>query len=263
MVSAGKTTRFGVALLFLLLVVACGSSSNSTASPTPTATASPTATAAVTPAPLSSAELPVRDLLDLARRFRGYNGPDLARTTPFNYKIGDKGQFSLIDLNTAQPYTITASVRAITAHAYFLVQDDSQSANLPLDQVTSDFESVVWPTVTTAFGEPWTPGIDSDPRITVLNADLKGVEGYFSSIDEYPPAAVRYGNGREMVYIQASALAAPGPSYDALISHELQHLVHHHGDPNEESWVNEGLSQVAREMGGGSTDGIAPFLAGA
>ncbi len=261
MVNPGKRIRFGVALLSLLLASACGASSNSTASPTATATASPTATASVTPAPLSSTELPVRDLLDLARRFQGYNGPDLARTTPFNYKIGDKEQFSLIDLNTVQPYTITATVRAITGHAYFFVQDDSQSANLPLDQVTSDFESVVWPTVTTAFGEPWTPGIDSDPRITVLNANLKGAGGYFSSIDEYPPGAVRYGAGREMVYIDASALAAPGPYYDALISHELQHLVHHHGDPNEESWVNEGLSQVASEMGGGGTDGIAPFLA--
>jgi immune inhibitor A len=115
--------------------------------------------------------------------------------------------------------------------------------------------------VTTAFGLPWTPGIDGDPRITVLNADLKGAGGYFSSIDEYPPAVAQHGNGREMVYIAASALAAPGPSYDALISHELQHLVHHHGDPNEESWVNEGLSEVAWEMGGGSTDGIASFLA--
>jgi immune inhibitor A len=261
MVNAGKRIRFGLALLFFLLAAACGTSSNRTASPTPTATPWPTATASVTPVPLSSTELPVRDLLDLARRFQGYNGPDLARTTPFNYKIGDKEQFSLIDLNTVQPYTITASVRAITDHAYFFVQDDSQSANLPLDRVTADFESVVWPTVTTAFALPWTPGIDSDPRITVLNADLKGAGGYFSSKDEYPPAAVRYGNGREMVYIDASALAAPGPSYDALISHELQHLVHHHGDPNEESWVNEGLSQVAWEMGDGSTDGIARFLA--
>jgi immune inhibitor A len=208
-----------------------------------------------------SPELPVRDLLDLARRFHGYTGPGLARQTPFNYKIGDKEQFTMIDLDTAQPYTITASVHAITAHAYFFVQDDSAHSSDPLDQITADFESIVWPTVTSAFGEPWTPGVDSDPRITVLNAVLKGAGGYVSSENEYPPAAVPYSAGREMVYIDDSALADPGPSYNALISHELQHLVHYHGDPNEESWVNEGLSQVASEMGGGGTDGIASFLA--
>jgi hypothetical protein len=203
----------------------------------------------------------VRDVLDLARRFHGYNGPALARQTPFNYKIGDREQFTLIDLDTAQPYTITASVRAITAHAYFFVQDDSAHSSDPLDQITADFENIVWPTVTAAFGEPWTPGIDSDPRITVLNAVLKGAAAYVSSEDEYPPQAVPHSAGREMVYIGDSALADPGPSYNALISHELQHLVHYHGDPNEESWVNEGLSQVASEMGGGGTDGIASFLA--
>ncbi len=115
--------------------------------------------------------------------------------------------------------------------------------------------------MTSAFGEPWTPGIDSDPRITVLNATIKGAAGYFTSLDEYPPQAVTDSAGREIVYISDAALAAPGAPYNSLLAHELQHLVHHNGDPNEESWVNEGLSQVAHEMAGGSTDGIASFLA--
>jgi immune inhibitor A len=256
-VNRRRATQFWVALLLLVLAVACGGSSLSGSTPTASQTPSPTASPTATPAP----ELPVRDLLDLARRFNGYSGPDLARQTPFNYKIGDREQFTLIDLDTAQPYTITASVRAITAHAYFFVQDDSAHSSDSLGQITADFENVVWPTVTSAFGEPWTPGIDSDARITVLNAVLKGAGGYVSSVDEYPSAAVPSSAGREMVYISDSSLANPGPSYNALISHELQHLVHYNGDPNEESWVNEGLSQVAWEMGGGDTDGIASFLA--
>ena len=247
-------------IALLLLAVACGSSSPG-GSATPSASPSPTASPGPTPTPAPSPELPVRDLLDLARRFHGYTGPDLARTTPFNYKIGDKEQFTLFDLGTAQPYPITASVRAITAHAYFFVQDDSAYSSDPLAQITADFENIVWPTVTSAFGEPWTPGIDSDPRIAVLNATLRGAGGYISSTDEYPPGAVPYSAGREMVYIDAGALADPGPSYNALISHELQHLVHYRGDPNEEAWVNEGLSQVAHEMVGGDTGRIASFLA--
>jgi immune inhibitor A len=256
-VNKRRATQFWVALLLLLFAVACGGSSSSSSTPTASVTLSPTATPTASSAP----ELPVRDLLDLARHLHGYTGPDLARETPFNYKIGDREQFTLTDLDTAQQYRITASVRAITAHAYFFVQDNSVYSSDPLGQITADFENIVWPTITSAFGEPWTPGIDSDPRIPVLNAILTGAAGYVSSEDEYPPGAVPSSAGREMVYIGDSALANPGPSYNALISHELQHLIHYHGDPNEESWVNEGLSQVAWEMGGGDTQGIASFLA--
>jgi immune inhibitor A len=253
----------GIALLLLVLAGACGGgSSSSSATPTPStapsATASPTASASDSPTVASSADIPVSDLLDLARRYNGYNGPKLARTTPFNYQIGDSETFTLINLDTAEPYEISASVVAITDHAYFFVEDGSPYA-FP-SQVSSDFESIVWPTVTGAFGEPKTPGIDSDPRITVLNASLQGAGGYVSGIDGYPPAAIANSNGREMVYIEDSALGDPGPDYNGLISHELQHLVHANVDENEESWVNEGLSQVALEMGGGSSDSVWGFL---
>ena len=221
---------------------------------------SASATASASPTPASSTELPQRDLLDLARRFNGYTGSELARTTPFDYKIGDTERFSLINLDTAEPYEITATVQAITDHAYFFVEDGSPYSSAWPSQVSADFESIVWPTVTDAFGEPRTPGVDSDARITVLNASLHGAGGYVSGLDEYPPAAIAHSNGREMVYIEDSALGEPGPAYNSLISHELQHLVHSNGDTNEESWVNEGLSQVAWEMGGGGTDAVWGFL---
>lgn len=246
-----------------MLAAACGGGP-SASSPSPTVSASPSASvspiASASPTPIPSTELPVRDLLDLARRFNGYNGRALARTTPFNYQIGDSETFSLVNLDTTEPYKIAASVAAITDHAYFFVEDGSPYAGAWPSQVSSDFESVVWPTVTGVFGEPSTPGVDSDPRITVLNVGLHGAGGYFRGLDEYPPAAILQSNGREMVYIEGSALGDPGPAYNALVSHELQHLVHFNGDQNEESWVNEGLSQVAWEMGGGSTDRIWSFL---
>ncbi|MEO8456531.1 MAG: hypothetical protein ABI559_01845 [Chloroflexota bacterium] len=261
---ARRAASPGVALLLLLLTVGCGGSSSGTSTPTETpsagaASASPNATPSATPTPAPVAnDLPTRDLLDLAKRFNSYTGGDLARTTPFAYQIGDQETFTLVDLDTAKPYQITATVTAITDHAYFFVENGSAFVNNWPAQVSSDFEDIVWPTVTGAFGEPWTPGVDSDPRITVLNAALQGAAGYVSSIDEYPPAVSPDGNGREMVYIDSGAIG--DPSYNGLISHELQHLVHYNGDHNEESWVNEGLSQVALEMGGGSSDSVYGFL---
>lgn len=249
----------------LSLAIACGDGNNNS-TPTPTASSTPARSASPSAAPASgtprpsSDEPPDRDLLDLARRYFGYDGPRVARTEPYDYAIGDSAEFTLLDLETTESYTVTASVRAITDHAYFFVEDGSPYADSSLDAVTSDFEDILWPTVTGAFGEPWTPGVDGDPRITVLHASLRGAGGYVSGSDEYPVAVAPGSSEREMLYIEDDALSSPGGDYNALVAHELQHLVHAHGDENEDAWVNEGLSEVAWEMAGGSADGVWEYL---
>lgn len=43
-------------------------------------------------------------------------------------------------------------------------------------------------------------------------------------------------------------------TFDSTIAHELQHLIHDDMDPNEDSWVNEGLSEYAEFLIGYRTD---------
>jgi hypothetical protein len=249
-------------LSLALYIASCGDESgpqngHSTISPTPTGASTPTESPA---APVD--DPPIRDLLDLARRFRGYpyDGPAVARTTPFDYKPGDQADFTLIDLDNTRPYTITATVQRVTDHAYFFVQNGSPYTESGLDRITSDFETSVWPQITGAFGEPETPGVDGDPRITILHADLRGAGGYVSASDSYPSAAVPRSAEREILYIEDDVLSSPGSAYNALVAHELQHLVHEARDINEEAWVNEGMSQVAWEIVGGRSDGVWEFL---
>lgn len=144
--------------------------------------------------------------------------------------------------------TISATVRLITEHAYFFVQDGAQFSESDLETIGADFEKAVYPTVTAAFGREWTPGVDSDPRITILHADLSGAAGYFSGGDEFPRIIEPESNEREMLYVDSGALSSPGAPYNGLVGHELQHLIHWHADDDEDSWVNEGLSQVAAEL---------------
>jgi hypothetical protein len=49
--------------------------------------------------------------------------------------------------------------------------------------------------------------------------------------------------------------------YNDLVAHELQHLIHTNADSGEDSWVNEGLSQVASQLLGGGEVWIPQFLA--
>ena len=103
--------------------------------------------------------------------------------------------------------------------------------------------------MTAVFGTEWTPGVDNDPHITILHARLRGVAGYFSSADEYPASVHQLSNQREMMYMN-TALRVGSGRYLAVLAHELQHAIHWNGDPSEETWVNEGLSEVAASVAG-------------
>ena len=260
------------ALLALLaavcvLIIACG---DDDADPTPTG-ASPTAsqnrtpgtgpsdTPSATPTSAPLSEPPDRDLLDLARRFFSYDGPTVARTEPYNHQVGDQVTFAMLDLDLIEEYDITATVRAVTEHAYFFVEDGAAYSQSAVDSAAADFEEIVCPTITGSFGEPTIPGVDGDPRITILNANLAGAGGFVAGSDAFPVGAVPRSNQREMMYVEAGALGS-GDAYNALVAHELQHLIHQENDVNEESWVNEGLSEVAWEMAGGGADGVWEFL---
>ena len=116
-----------------------------------------------------------------------------------------------------------------------------------------------YPLLSTTFGQEARPGIDGDPRFHALH--LLGPPGafelgYFSDEDEYPRALFVDSNEREMIYLNMSQLAVGEPLYDGTLVHEIQHLIQWNLDANEETWLNEGLSQVAETLVG--LDTVAP-----
>lgn len=185
----------------------------------------------------------------------------MARQSPYDYQVGDSEQFTLIDLDVPSMRTVTASLRLVTEHAYFFIEEGLPVDDSTLGTIGSDFETLVYPSVTAAFGKEWSPGVDSDARISIVHVGLSGAGGYFSASDEYPQRVVPRSNEREAVYLDASSLNSPGVVYNALLAHELQHLIHWNADGGEEAWVNEGLSQVAAELAGGGTTAVGDFLA--
>lgn len=267
---------YGIRITALLLVLgalagACGGSNDrdgGSPTPSPTATTgapSPTPTAAPTPTfpPPASEQPPDRDLIDLARRFRGLP-PDIPRTareSPFGYRPGDREQFTILDVATPSVSRITARVRLITDRAYLFVEEGIAVDDSTLERIGSDFESLVYPRVSAAFGNEWSPGVDGDVRISIVHADLSGAGGYFTSSDAFPRSVVARSNEREAVYLDAAFLDSPGPAYNAVLAHELQHMIHWNADDSEEAWVNEGLSQVAAELAGGGARATGSFLA--
>lgn len=116
-----------------------------------------------------------------------------------------------------------------------------------------------YPLLSQTFGQEWRPGVDGDPRLTILHT-LGPPDDYelgtFDDQNQYPTSLFALSNAREMVYLNMSRLAPGTALYEGTLVHELQHLSQWNLDGNEDTWLNEGLSQVAETLVG--LDTVAP-----
>ena len=247
-------------MVVVALIAACGSNGNFSNNPGQTGNSNdPTSNSStkvpntvVDPGPDAAIKglpsAPDRDLYDLARALSLKSADPISRVVnpfPVSYEVGRRDTFRLTDILAISSYTGEAELRLVTPHAYWYVQDGLDISQNDLESASDVFEEEIYPMVTELFGTEWTPGIDNDPHLTILHASLIGVAGYFSSVDEYPIAVHEYSNQREMLYLNSASLTTGSDRYLAVLAHEFLHAVHFRADPTEETWVNEGLAELA------------------
>jgi immune inhibitor A len=163
-----------------------------------------------------------------------------------------------------------------TPHVYFWV-DVAQVGTLvtqaQADSGAQHFESI-WDTDRAYFGEParcdqlpfrqpprmqdiwgsqWYDA-DDDAHINIVNFDpdvgATVVAGYYSSADEYPKTVNEHSNEGEFFYMNTLLFAPGTPTYDSILAHEFYHMIQFANDANEETWINEGMADVAIEVNG-------------
>lgn len=162
---------------------------------------------------------------------------------------------------TSGTVIVSAEVELVSENAYWIFEDGFTPDRGRLIQAAEDFETDVWPGVIEPLGKVWNPGVDGDPRIVIFHGQLRpGVAGYFSGIDEYPVQIQPDSNQRETIYVSANLLTLGGSGYLSTLAHELQHAVHWAADAGEESWVNEGLAEVASALAGFPPGSVESFL---
>ena len=105
---------------------------------------------------------------------------------PVAYEAGRTDTFWVADLEDLSMYQVDADLLYVSDHAYWYFQDGYEPREQDLQAAARAFDESIYPTVTGAFGTEWLPGIDNDPRLTILHTPLGGVTGYFSASDEYP-----------------------------------------------------------------------------
>ncbi len=227
-------------------------------SPTPTAVASPTPTAELsTEQRLAEAIIPERDQLALANRLLRPPTPipAVVNPTPPTYRIGDQDVFWVGDQVSRSHFTATATLRYITPHVYMWVQNGYDVPDDALQRSAERFENETYPTNHRFFGTEWIPGVDNDPHISIFNGRVPGAGGYFYSPNEYSRQINPYSNQREMFFINLDGRQPGTDGYDSTLAHEFQHMIHWYNDRNEDTWVNEGLSQLAEQLNGFTVSG--------
>ncbi|MCI0713694.1 MAG: immune inhibitor A [Chloroflexi bacterium] len=212
-------------------------------------------------AALAEALVPPRDRLSLAQRLLGVMQIPPIPTEPQRiYEIGDTETFFVQNTDEGA-FSITAELVYVNDVVYMWVQGGYNLDLNSLKESADEFATEIYPAIREVFGSEASPGIDGDERLHVLHSADLGADtaGYFYSESQYPQVAVSTSNEREMFFLSVDSLGiyAGSDYYNSVLAHEFQHMIHWAVDANEESWLNEGLSELAAYIAGFGVSGFA------
>ncbi|HEY4475076.1 MAG TPA: hypothetical protein VJC06_04075 [Candidatus Paceibacterota bacterium] len=170
------------------------------------------------------------------------------------------GQTQIFNVNSKYDQfsrsSLVATLRNVSSHAYFYVENrywDNLNSNErtilgnSVDVLAQEFDSNIYPKETEFWGFEPNPGIDNDPKLTVVLEDLiSGNGGYFDSSNEYPKNISSNSNEREIIFISVEA----GNFGKIFLGHEFQHLISFNQKDlvrkvQEDVWLNELRSEYS------------------
>lgn len=203
---------------------------------------------------LAKNPLPIADLFDLTRRLRGRDGApaaafQTARQAPPNEPVGTETQFWIYDFDAKKNMKVTATVRVLTDHAKWWVENGVTVDAAALQTTASTFETKIYPADRGAYGSEWSPGIDADPRIDILVARIPGrAAGYFSSADELPLWINEFSAEREMIYVNSLSARFASDNIYSVLAHEYCHMIQFNKRVRSIVWFNEGQAQLCERF---------------
>ena len=200
---------------------------------------------------------------------------DLPTGPPANPQIGDSWIWWLWVFDPMPPHfeEHVCTIRGLSNRGYVVVRDQEWETSIfqsDVDMILERWEnSSIGPYPTQgiyeidslAFGEP-PDELDNDPRIYLMWFEFGiAADGFFFWFDEYPDGAFPpyHSNECEVLYLNPTSSGGPSGDYMlAVIAHEFEHMIHWKYDDDEDSWVDEGLAELAMWFYG-NPDNIAGF----
>lgn len=202
---------------------------------------------------LSETIVPASDLVSLAQRLQGLGDvPRYLAEVADPVPIGTIESFWVSNNDENINFQVEAELVYATEHAYFWVESEVEYDLDDVIDLLDEFENEIYPSNRDFFGSEWTPGVDGDPHLYILYSRGLGnsVAGLFGPNDEFSSLIHPYSNGHEMFYLSADNQLLWTEYTRGVLAHEFQHMIHWYRDANEDTWMNEGLSELAVELNG-------------
>ena len=189
-----------------------------------------------------------------------------ANKMPMSYSIDDTTYFWRWDLSVMPPTWVyeQAVCKAVGNQSYVFVSVDQWNVNIDsadIEIIMSFLEDSTLNTTeygiismdTMLFGQI-PDELDNDPKVIFYFTDLESFngtvfDGYFSEYNQMTESEAQqddaHSNECEMLYMSCYPVNPSATSTLSVLSHELQHLIHWGYDTDEETWLNEGCSELA------------------
>ncbi len=170
------------------------------------------------------------------------------------------GQTQIFNVNSKYDQfsrtSLSFTLKQISDHAYFYVENSYWNNLNPNERTVlnnnifalgQEFDNNIYPKETQFWGSEPNPGIDNDPRITIVLEDLiSGNGGYFDTSNEYSKKIADNSNEREIIFVNARA----GNLAKIFLGHEFQHLISYNQKEllrkvQEDVWLNELRSEYS------------------
>ena len=166
-------------------------------------------------------------------------------------QLGETRLFRIKDEIADSSVLVNADLRHIGQHSYIYVAEhprQDKQANLgELRAFAKAFDEYIYPETYALWDPDPKPNHEGDERIVILVG--VGYEGYavltgsYHSRGDMPGELYPNHNRIGFIFIEMSWRNDVSTRFLHIIAaHELQHLIQHHFDVDETSWVNEGLS---------------------
>jgi len=157
------------------------------------------------------------------------------RSCTNSWSVGDE------DNITTSDGTFAVTVEKISSNSAIFVEDTQIVSSTILNDIVSNWESIIFPTTTSFFGTP--PDIDGNCQVEIAIISIDGPggdEGYF----ETGVATLR-----EALFIDIDDIT----ERNRILSGEFSELIHHDYDPFEYLWVKEGVVGLSELMSYGES----------
>ncbi len=196
------------------------------------------------------------------------------RTPPPDPQVGDTWLWYVWDLGGYPVADLKpCTVRGMGDHCYVVVDDEEWNVGMnqtDVDRIVDHFDNVsvgnwptqgIWDLNTSHFGDPPNP-LDGLDRIFLFYYRFNiSADGFFWYFDQYPDGSQPFhSNECEVVYLAVEG-GGSNPAGDYMLAvgaHEFEHMIHFARDQNEDTWLDEGLGELAMWLFG-HPDNISSF----